>query len=185
MKALNDREKRTVRLATIGISVYLVLFFGMRVWKALDGRRASYQQMVRDAELAKAEILPYEARAIGLKKLMDDFHLDPSRLTRATVVAEASAAIQKAAVSGGIQVGPVRETPGQSTGKDVATIQLEGAGPIPAVMAFLHRFESLGYPLVLETISLNSDPRPGMIKMSVTITILDFEQWKKTGVSRV
>jgi hypothetical protein len=45
--------------------------------------------------------------------------------------------------------------------------------------AFLHRLETLGYPLVLDTVQINSEPtKPGMVKMTLTIIILDFEQFK-------
>ena len=47
-------------------------------------------------------------------------------------------------------------------------------------MATLHRLETLGYPLILDSVQISSDPtKPGMIKLNLTIIILDFEQWKK------
>ena len=39
--------------------------------------------------------------------------------------------------------------------------------------------QTLGYPLILDSVQISSDPmRPGMIKLNLTIIILDFEQWK-------
>src|SRR2546425_8475139 len=36
MRTLTAREKRTVRIAAMGIAVYLVVFFGARVWRWFD-----------------------------------------------------------------------------------------------------------------------------------------------------
>jgi len=97
-------------------------------------------------------------------------------------VADASAAIQKAAQSGKVQLGPIRETPGRSSAKELASIQLEGVGPVPAIMGFLHQLGSLGYPLVVDAVQLTPENKPGSLKMNLTIVILDFEQWKKDEV---
>ena len=43
---------------------------------------------------------------------MEKFNLDPAKLSKATVVAATSSAIQKAAASGGIQFGPDPRIPG-------------------------------------------------------------------------
>ena len=107
--------------------------------------------------------------------------MDPAKLSRTSVVAEASAAIQKAAMGGGIQLGPVRESPARPSSKELASMQIEGMGPVPAVMGMLSRLESVGYPLIIDSVQLTSDMRPGQLKVSLTILILDFEQWKKEG----
>ena len=39
MATLTDREKRTVRIAAIAVAVYLLLFFGLRIWKSLEAAR--------------------------------------------------------------------------------------------------------------------------------------------------
>ena len=144
---------------------------------------------------------------------MENFHLDPAKLTNRTVVAEASAAIQKAAMTSGVMVGAVREEYARGSTKELAIIKLEGNGPVPAMMAFLYRLESLGYPLIVDSVQIGSEtgrpggpmgpggpmvatgptgpsgpmaameamPRmgpPGMLKLSLTIVILNFEQWK-------
>ena len=179
MRPLTDREKRTVRIGGIGLAIYLALFCGMQVWKFFERRRSDYRQLLAEAQQLRRDIQPYEDKAQILKKLMEESRLDPARLSRTTVVAEASAAIQKAAQSGGIQLGPVRESPTRASGKEIATVQLEGSGPAPAVLAFLHRINSLGYPLIVDTMQLNSDnSRPGPVKVNLTIIILDFDQWK-------
>ena len=64
-------------------------------------------------------------------------------------------------------------------------MQLEGTGPVAAIMGFLHSVTTLGYPIVLDSVQITSDPtKPGAIKVSLTIVILDFEQWKKEEAPR-
>ena len=58
-------------------------------------------------------------------------------------------------------------------------MQLEGTGPIPAVMTLLHRLETLGYPLIVDSVQITGDAtKPGMVKVNLTIIILDFDSWK-------
>ena len=179
-RTLTEQEKRTVRLAAVGIAVYLVLFFGFKIWRAAEQNRLAYKQLVSDARDLRQKILPYETKAAVLEKLMKDFKLDPSQLSRTSVVAQASAAIQKAAASGGMQVGPLRELPARTSAKELASVQVEASGPVPAVLGLINRLESLGFPLVVDSVSLSSDPmRPGQTKVSLTIVILDYDQWKK------
>jgi len=179
MRTLNESEKRTVRYAGIGIAIYLAIFGGYKTWKFFEKRRADYRQLVTQAQNLKAEVKRYEAKIVVVTNLMEKFHMDPAKLTKATVVAEASAAIQKAAVSGGIQLGPVRESPARPSSKELASVQFEGSGPVQAAMGLLHRIETCGYPVIIDSAQFTADPtKPGQIKLNLTIVILDFEQWK-------
>jgi hypothetical protein len=183
MRKLTLREKRVVLLGAALVGLYVLAFGGLRLWRALELRRSEYAQLVREAQNLGLEIKTYQAKADSVQKLMDDFKLDPAKLNRSTAVAEASAAIQKAAAAAGIQVGPVRESAGRSANKELATVQLEGTGPVPAVTALLSRLQSVGYPLVIESVQLTPMPMgPAMLKFNLTLVILDFEQWKKGGV---
>src|SRR6516165_4223451 len=110
MRTLTNQEKRTIRIGTILIGIYLLVFCGLQMWKSLEKRRVEYQQLVSDAQNLRLQIQSYQDKAEVVKKLMEDFHLDPARLTNETVVAQASSAIQKAASSSGIQVGAIHET---------------------------------------------------------------------------
>src|SRR5437899_3753014 len=123
MRTLTDREKRTVRYATIGIAVYLALFGGFQAWKFFEKQRANYQQVLQEARDLKAEVTRYEGRIAVVKKLMENSQLDPAKLKKATVVAEASSAVQQAAMSSGIQVGPIRESPARPSSRELASIQ--------------------------------------------------------------
>src|SRR5436190_4117492 len=149
MATLTPREKRTLRFAALAVGIYLVLFLGWRGWAKLEGKRSEYQQLLTEAQRLRRELQPYENRVLLTQKLKENFHLEPQKLSKATVVAEASAAIQKAATSGGVQVGPIRESPARATAKELTSMQFEGVGPVPAVMALLSRLETLGFPLVI------------------------------------
>lgn len=185
MRPLAQSEKRTVRFALIGISIYLVLFGGFQAWKYLEGKRSEYRKLVQEANALKQRVQPYKEKAEVVQTLMETFHMDPARLSKSSIVGEASAAIQKAATSGGMQFGPIRESSARSSNKELASMQLEGSGPVPAIMGFLHSVTTLGYPIVLDSVQFTADPtKPGAIKVSLTIVILDFEQWKNEEAPR-
>lgn len=182
MRTLTPQEKRTIRLAAAGIAIYLILFCGFKLWRALERSRAEYQLLVKQAQELKSQIALYQTRTLVVDKLMKDFQMDPAKLTRASVVGQASAAIQQAAMAGGIQVGPIREATARSSTKELASVQIEGAGPIPAAMSLLHRLQSLGYPLIIDSVQLTPESiRPGQVKLNLTVIILDFDQWKGTA----
>jgi hypothetical protein len=181
MRTLTEHEKRTIRIAGLGLAAYLTLFGGIQVWEFLAKQRSDYLRLLSEAQHLKQEVQVYDLKVQTLKKLMETFHLDPAKLNKISVVAEASAAIQKAAMSGGVQLGPVRESPARPSNKELASIQLEAMGQVPMLMAFLQRLESLGYPLLVDAVQVTAEARqPGMVKLSLTIVILDFEQWKET-----
>ncbi|HEX9047175.1 MAG TPA: hypothetical protein VF988_09130 [Verrucomicrobiae bacterium] len=176
MRPLTDRERWIVRFAALGIAIYLVLFYGVR-W--LGEKRSEYNQLAAEARKLAEQVKPYQDRVLLVKKMMDDFHLDPARLKRETVVADASAAIQKAAKSGGLQLGSIRETPTHGTGKSLASIQMETTGPAPALLTFLASLNTVGFPVVVDSLQFTADnSRPGQIKVNLTLTILDFTQQK-------
>ena len=180
MRALSLREKRTIRIGGIGVLLYLLAYGGMNLVQALEKKRADYQHLLQEAQSLKRETQLYEDKALALKKMMEAFNLDPARLSSTTAVAQASAAIQRVAMSRGVMVGAVRETPARSGAKELASIQMETFGPVPAITTFLNRLESVGYPLVIENVQFTQEAaRPGLLKLSLTLVILDFEQWKK------
>ena len=179
MRPMSDREKRTVRFAGIGIAIYLALFGGFQVWKFFEKKRSDYRQLAQEAQTLRRQVLPYQDKVLVVKKMMEDFHMDPTKLKKETVVSDASAAIQKAAKSGGLQLGPIRESPTRGSGKTLATIQLESSGPVPAVLTFLASLNSIGFPVVVDSMQFAADNgRPGQVKINLTLIILDFDQQK-------
>lgn len=180
MRQLTHREKRTLRFGGIGIAVYLLVFGGMQVFKTLEKKRGEYQQLVAEAKGLKSEIQLYQDKAAAVKKLMEAFNLDPAQLSRTTAVAQASAALQQTAASGGVAVTSIRESSGRPSSKELASVQMETAGPVPAITSLLGRLQSVGYPLIVENVQITAAPnQPGQIRMSLTLVIMDFEPWKK------
>jgi hypothetical protein len=180
MRSLTDREKRTVRFAGIGIAIYLALFGGLQVWKYFEKKRADFRQLVMEAQSLRQGIQPYQDKVQVVKKMMADFRMDPATLKKETVVSDASAAIQKAAQSGGLQLGPIRESSSHGSGNSLATVQLEGSGQVSAVLTFLASLNSIGFPVVVDSVQLATDnSRPDQVKINLTIIILDFSQQKE------
>ena len=178
MPNLNERDKRTIRYAAIGLSIYLVLFGGAKVVGFLQHRRADYLAAVAETSRLKSEVTADTDKAALVKKMMDDFQLEPAKLFTNSVVAGASAAIQKAITGSGLQPGPIRESPGRSAKKEIASIQFESAGQVAAIMSLLHRLPLLGYPIVIDSVQITADPmRPGQIKLAATVLVLDYQQW--------
>jgi hypothetical protein len=185
MLTLSSSEKRTVRLAAIVLGAAFIVLAGQRVWKFFAQQRAAYTNLLAEVKERRAELKPYPGRVQDIQSMMEKFHMDPNTLSRTSVVAEASAAVLKAATAGQVQLGPIRETAARSTGKEIATMQLDCTGKIASVLAFLHKFESIGYPIIVDSVVLTAEPmKPGMLKAHLALVILDFEQWKGEGQPR-
>lgn len=186
MAPLTARDKRTVRIAGILVACYLALFYGARGWKHLEARRSEYQSLLQQAQNVKADLQRYENKVLLMEKLKKNSKLEFSGLTKPALVGQASAALQQAAQEGGIKLGPIRESPGSSATKELATMQLEATGPVPAIMTLLHRLETLGFPLVVDSVQVDADAKtPGTVKVSLRLVLLDFNQWKKEDKQRV
>jgi hypothetical protein len=178
-RQLTLREKRTIRIAAVCVSIYLALLYGPGARHYLRARRQAYEQLVQQARDLRDVIKPYEEKVATATNLMDRFRMDPGKLKRASVVAEASAAIQQIAASEKVAVGPMRETAGRPSAKEAGSIQFEGTGPIAAVMDLLHNLDHSGFPVIIDTVQFTSDPRaPNGIKVNLTVVILDFDAWK-------
>lgn len=180
LPALTDRDRRTVRIAGIGLSLYLVLFGGWKVFGFLGQRHAAYRLLQSEAAELRNRHELYGARVTRLERLMESFQMDPARLAKTTLVAQAGAALQQSATQGGLQLGPIRETLNRGSERELGIIQMEATGQVPALMTFLHQLRSLGFPFVIDTLQFSPDPaRPGMLKVSLGLILLDYEKWDK------
>ena len=149
------------------------------MWKFFARESAEYHQLLQQADNLRAELKPYKGKVEDIRTLMEKFKLDPNHLSRTSVVAEASAAILKTATSSGVQLGPIHETAARQANKEISAIQLDCMGQVSALLGFLYRFESIGYPIVIDSVQISSDPtKPGNLKMHLGLIILDFDQWK-------
>lgn len=185
MAALTNRDKKTLRLGGIAVAVYLVVFFGWDAWGRMQVRHTQYLKLVEEARKLELEIKPYEAKATKAGKLMEDFQMDPAKLSRETLVAQASAAIQKTAMTGGVGLGPIRESASRGSSREIASIQIQGNGQIQSVMGFLYKLERIGFPIVIDSVQITADPmRPGPVKLNLTLIIVDYSQWIKPEARR-
>jgi hypothetical protein len=179
MRSLTVSEKRTLRWAAAGLAIYLGLFYGVGGGRNLEIRRADYQQLLGQVRNISNELRPYENKILLIEKLRAQFRIQPGELSRASVVGEVSAVIQAAAQTGGVQLGPIRESPGSAAARELASMMIEGTGPVPAVLQFIHRVEALGYPLIIESIQITSAPgMPGQVALLLQIVVLDYDRWK-------
>jgi hypothetical protein len=178
-RQLTLKEKRTIRIAAICVIIYLALLYGPGARNSFTARRAAYDKLVQQARDLRDVIKPYEEKIGTATNLMDRFHMDPVKLKRSSVMAEASAAIQQAAAAGRVAVGPIRETAARPSAKEAGSIQFEGSGPIAEVMGLLHNLDHIGFPVIIDSVQFTSDPRmPNGIKVNLTLVILDFDAWK-------
>lgn len=182
---ITDRDKRVLRLASAGLAIYLLLFFGLRTWKSLENTRTTYQRQTLEAQKLKRDLQLYVDKMELVEKLKKNFRFDPMAMSKTSLVAQASSAIQKAAASGGVQLGPIRESAARPSSKELASMQMEAMGPPQAIITLIHRLETLGFPLVIDTLQLNIEAnKPNMVKINLTIVLLDFDQWKEEEARR-
>ena len=179
MASISETDKRTMRLAAIGIAIYLVLFFGFKGWRRLEKGRAGYHELIAKVQTEEQSARRQENEVMLFEKLSEAYRFDPRKLPKETLVAEAAAAIQNAARQGGLQLGPMRETPGRPNARELSTFQLDGMGQLPAALTLLHKLQTLGFPLVIDSLQLSQEKQPGMLKFTMTVVILNFEQWQK------
>lgn len=185
MKQLTDSERRTLRLGAIALGIYLVAFFGLRWFRAAETVRREYAGLRNTATTLRAEAERYQIRADRLDRLMNRLQMEPGTIRTNSVVGEASSALQKAAQSQGLQVTSIRESLSRASERELGSIQLDAAGPPPAVLGLLARLNTLGVPVLVESVQFSSNPRgPGQVKFTLTLVVLDFEQWKPREASR-
>ncbi len=179
MPITNARDKQTIRVAGIAIGIYLALFFAVKGWKTVERHQTEYRQLLSRVQLEEKEIRTYENRILLFEKYRDAFRLDPSLLPVESLVAEASSAIQTAAGDDGIILGPMRESSARNSGREIATIQFDGSGPVAGVLGLIQKLQVIGFPIIIDSLQLTPDAaKPGIVKMDASIIILNFEFWR-------
>jgi hypothetical protein len=179
MTPLTDRDKRTVRYAAIGLAIYLVVFFSVKLVRRLENERTAYANLVLDARLLKQQWETQQARTELIEKLRKESGVDLSKVPKASLVTKTSEAIQQAAMSGGIKLGPMRETPGNHSRGELAVVQLEATGQVQGMLNLIHQVQALGYPVIIDGLEMKPDPRqPNMLRLDVDLVILDLDKWQ-------
>jgi len=203
---MTARDQRTLKIGAILVAIYLVGFYGVQFFRQGEKSRTEYQQLIKKAQQLQQDKLAQENKVLLFDKLSAAYHFDPRKIAKDTLVADASAAIQTAAQQSGVKLGPLRETPGRNNARELSTILIEGSGQIAAALSLIHKIQTLGYPLVIDSVQITQGgggaggpggPRggggmppgmppgmggmggpPGQLKMNLTVIILNYEQWK-------
>ena len=179
MMQLSDSDKKTLRLGAIVIAVYLVLFYGGMGTKKLRARQTDYKKLVQQSEQLRIDLMKYETDMLKLAKLKKSFQFDPLMEGQETLVSEVSAAIQKSAQMNGVKLSMVNETGARPSASIRASMRLEGEGPMQGVIKFLDGLDRLGFPITVDSVQLNANPRsPGGLKINLEALILDFNAFK-------
>ena len=178
---MTERDKKTLRIGAIIVVIYLSGFFGYKTLKGGKSGREDYAALVKRAQALQGQVREQENQVLLFEKLSTSSKLDPRKIKKETLVADASAAIQSAAQQGGIQLGPIRETPGRgSTSRELSTFQVEGTGPVPATMGLIHKLQTLGFPLIIDSVQFGpAQNRPGQLKVNLTVILLNYDQFKE------
>ena len=180
MRALNERERRTIKLAGGALGIYLVLFYGLAGWRALEARRAEYDQLRTEATDLGTRVLEEHRKHKRLGELRERWNIDLASLDETTIVNDVREAIQKAAGRHKVAVGPSQETGRRSAAKELRVIQFTGSGATRAVMAFVDDLPRLGFPLVVDHLQVKPlAKKPGMVTYSMRVAILNFRPWKE------
>lgn len=178
MRALNDREKRTIRIAGVLLVLYLVVFYGIDGLNALEAKRDEYRQLGIEAENLNGEVLAELKKRRRLQKLRNVWKVDLEKLDPQTVVSEVRDAIQKAAGQCGVGLGASQEVGRRASAKELQVVQIKGAGTTDGVMKFLYRLRTLGYPLAVDRLQLKPVAgKPGQMTVSMSVAILNFTPW--------
>jgi len=179
MMQLSDSDKKTLRLGAIVIAVYLVLFYGGMGIKKLRARQTDYKKLVQQSEQLRIDLMKYETDMLKLAKLKKSFQFDPLMGGQETLVSEVSATIQKSAQMNGVKLSMVNETGARPSAAIRASMRLEGEGPMQGVIKFLDGLDRLGFPITIDSVQLNANPRsPGGLKINLEALILDFNAFK-------
>lgn len=185
MRTLTDREKRTLRLAGILVAVYLVLFYGAKLFGALESRRGAYAEAYFKAQTLQVKRLREIQKRKRLEKLKAEWNIDFTKLQKKTVVGDARVALEATARTCGVGLGFSRESPGRTRAGELTVFQVQGSGKTLNVARFLHCLKTrLGYPMVVDRIHLKAQKRPDLVAFTFTATLLGYSTWKPQETSR-
>ncbi len=176
---ISEKDKRTIRWASIGIIIYLLVFYGGLGIKKLKTRSADYQELSKKAAQLKVDLQNYETEMIRLQKLKRSFNFNPSSEFEETLVSEVSAAIQESAKRNRIKLKFINESGARPSSAIRASMRMEGEGAMTSVIRFLDGMGRLGFPLFVESVQIEGGGRrPGQLQFNLEALILDYNAFK-------
>lgn len=179
MKKLTARDRRTLRIASVLIVAYLMIFYGSKGWETLRSMEDRYEQKRIEAEQLTVRLLQEMKKQKEVRAFRESIGIDLTRLDDETLVGETRVAIQAIAGAHGIGLGPSKEAPARSGAAELAVIQLEGQGTVLGISKFVHGLPLLGYPVAIERLTFRPDPaKPGHMSFTLSVVILSVKAWK-------
>jgi hypothetical protein len=177
MRQLSDRERRTIRIAAIGIGAYLVIFAVVKTVGWLEGQRASRVALKRELAAVRLEGLKERRKQVRLEVLRRRWGLDLPRTAEPTVVGDARVAIEKAARACGTGLRIAAESPGRRRAHELAVFQVSGGGNDSGFVKLIHRMCHLGYPVAIDNVEVKAGRQPGTVTFSFSIALVDYATW--------
>ncbi len=185
LESLSEKDRKTLRYGAVIIVVYLSLFYGRSILAAFESSRVAYFEQLEQAEDLEEIFRSYENKVLKIEKYRDQYHLNVRALSNTNLVGNAGRALQELVKQSKFKIGQVRETLASGGSANAATFQVEGSGPLKSLMPLLHRLQSTGYPMIIDTISIRTDEKKrGNVQWSATIVVLDYRKWKAKGGNR-
>ncbi len=180
MRALNEREKRTVRIAIAFVLIYLPLSFGPRLWRSLKAVEDERNVLAETATGLKSQLQREWIKQEKTVKLRESLGIELAKLNDATLVAEATEAIYATAKASGVGIGGWRESPSGGRGRELSTLHLDCGGSIEGFVKFVHGVEHLGYPLSIDRLNVKvNEKSPGKASFSLSIVVYSVDAAKR------
>ncbi|MCD8533724.1 MAG: hypothetical protein LR011_02605 [Verrucomicrobia bacterium] len=172
---MTQSEKKLVQITAIGLSLYLVFFFGAGSLKKYENQLAEFHKKRKTIRELNVKLQPYGNRVMLLEKLRKEMNLEVRFLDIPDLGALSSEAIQRCARSHSVNIGSFRES-AATTG---TSIRFEASGQGASIQKFLKGVTTSGYPIYIESLQVQTmDGKPGQLKMSINLLVLNFKSWK-------
>ena len=185
LESLSEKDRKTLKYGALIIVVYLSLFYGRSILAMFEGSRVQYFEQWEEARDLGDLFASYENKGLKVEKLRHQYQLNVNQLSSTNLVGQAGRSIQELVKQSEYKLGQIRETLGGGGNGIAATFQLEANGPLKSLMPLLHRLQTTGYPLIIESLSLRTDKRKqGEVQWSATVIVLDYSKWKSKGGNR-
>jgi hypothetical protein len=182
LDSMSQKDKRTLLIGGIFIIVYLGFFYGNKLLGLFEGERRAYFDQFEEAQQLGDLFKSYETRVMKIEKLREQYSLNVRTLEATNLIGNAGRAIQDLVKNSGYKMGQIREVASRGGQGIAATLQLEGTGPLKSLMPLLHRFQTTGYPLIVDSFTVRAEKRkPGEVQWSAEVILLDYQKWKKPG----